>query len=308
MAIGEGYVAALGTVVVAALAIGAAVGTHSLVGDTTLAASPSASPSVTVTATVTASDQVCQLMTELVAYFDEKTPELGLFTGTLDLSAADDPATLDALHASGQAMLDYVSTFVEHQNQAAVLITDPALAEAFRSAATYMTSQGDAVASVALGAASVDAFTTAAVESMFTSDYKATAATGWLAGDAITEYVQTECGVDLTAALGSDGTPAGERIAKADVATIGVGFAFSFIGWNSGDPLPSVSTRKDSYYLGETNIGPVTDGIEIADQYATAWDHWCAAVTYTGEPSVTFRYSYANGVEEGTCAALAAGA
>jgi hypothetical protein len=90
-----------------------------------------------------------------------------------------------------------------------------------------------------------------------------------------------------------------------DAAALGVQVALYFVGWREGDPLPVVTIQNGAYFVDDVNAGTVSEEVELADQAIVRWDDWCVAVTYTGDPPSTYRYSSSEAaVKEGTCAAL----
>lgn len=322
MAIGEGYVTVLGTVVVAALAIGAAVGAHSLVGDTGV--DTGATPGVTVAM----SDDFCTVMGDLNTYYAAKSPESGVLSGTIDLGATEDPAVLDALHQEADATLEITAAMAVYMAHGAEVVAVPAVAEALRTQSAFTKAQGETIAKLSREATSVEGFMSAVFAAAFDPTAKPTAGEADAAGGAIADYVTTECAIDLSAVLGTEASgdaPTGSGdssdAAKTDATTLGMDITNAFVGWNDGDPLPQVSLSDGTFGVATTStsdggttvstssFNAASSDPAIIDQVITGPLDWCVSVADNGAtPPTTYRYSAMGGVEEGTCAALAADA
>ena len=303
MAMGGGTFVVLGTTVVAVLAVAAAIGADAVAGESAVEAAPSASTSPTPSPTVSATSDFCGVMGEILALSEESLAEQDA------LDASDDPEavpTLEEIHATGQRTLDYVAEYASILDRGAELAPNPDVAEALRTYASFTAEQGEEFGQMAVDAASVDAYFSALFALATDPVGQEAAAAAEAAAPVVVDAAQSECGLDLAVAMGTAEVESGADGARLDAATLGVQIALYFVGWMDGDPLPVVATRDGSYFVNDVNAGTVSDGVEIADQAIVGWDNWCVAVTYTGDPPSTYRYSSGEaGVEEGTCAALA---
>lgn len=313
MAIGEGYETVLGTVVVAALAIGAAVGAHAFVGDT--AVDTGATPGVTTS--IAMSDDFCTLMGEMVAYMGAS--EDAYVTATLTVLGSVDEATeVDAMHAWGEIALEYWNGFREYERHAAEVVTDPTIARAFDSSLAGIEIEGVRPAQVAIDALQPDGF----LERLDGDDISASDQVIVLearsANEAISAYVLSECDVELG---GGSSPGSAESSAKTDAITLGQEISVAFVDWNEGDPLPQVSVADGMFGVtvtsvsdggtstGTTSFSAASSDPAIIEQVITSPMDWCVSVAdNAATPPTTFRYSATGGVEEGTCAALAADA
>ncbi len=116
----------LGTVVVAALAVGAAVGVDALLED---AHASGRTPGSAPAASEVLSDDICGLMAQLVAGTSEPWPEL-------DPTAPDDADMVVALHANGAFAIQRSQFLQSVYNHAAGVVSDPELAQAFETMVT----------------------------------------------------------------------------------------------------------------------------------------------------------------------------
>jgi hypothetical protein len=188
MAIGDNYVTALGTVVVTALAIGAAVGTHALVGDTTVDAG--ATPGSAPAASEVLSDDICGLMAQLVAGTSEPWPEL-------DPTAPDDADMVVALHAYGAFTIQRAQFLQAVYHHAIGVVSDPELAQAFETLAT-VEEVGEKLGRIKLDATSAQA------EYKAIGAFRMSGAEKAALADAVDAYairdalLTDECGLDLS--------------------------------------------------------------------------------------------------------------
>jgi hypothetical protein len=227
----------------------------------------------------------------------------------LDASADPDAEmTIEAIHASGQLTLDYVHEYAAILNRGVDLAPNPDVAEALRTYASFTADQGEEFGRIAVEAASVDEYFTALFATATDPVGQEASEAASAAAPVVVDAAQSECGLDLAVAMGTAGVESGADSARLDASTLGVQIALYFVGWMDGDPLPVVAIRDGSYFVNDVSAGTVSDGVEIADQAIVGWDGWCVAVTYTGDPPSTYRYSSSGGLEEGTCADLTAGA
>lgn len=301
MATGSAALTVLGTTIVAALAVGAAVGAHALVGEPTV--EPSTTPIPTVSAS--AAPDFCDAMGEILALSEESLAEQAALDASVDPDAAP---TLDAIHESGQRTLDYVAEYADILTRGAELAPDPDVAEALSTYASFTTNQGAEFGQIAVDAASVDEYFSALIATATDSVGQQAAEAASEAAPVIVGAAQSECGLDLAVAMGTADAEGGPDSARLDAAVLGVQVSLYFLGWLDGDPLPVVTIRDGSYFIDDVNAGTVSDGVELADQAIVGWDDWCVAVTYTGDPPSTYRYSVSEaGVEEGTCASFTGG-
>jgi hypothetical protein len=317
MSIGESYVAALGTVVVTALAIGAAVGTHALVGDTTVDAG--ATPGVTTS--ISPADDFCGLMGQLMALgIDGKAP-FDDTTSTVSTGGTDDAAALEALHADGQKLIDSSAKVSALETRAATVVADPAIATAFGDSAKLFDYAGSVFGPMERDATSTGAFFSAAMGAAFDPKAAAITTAGDTANATITAYVQTTCGIDLggtptsaspTPSLtsgtftfgGDESDPA--TAAQTDATAIGEKLTAMFAEWSTGDPLPTVDFSGGMFTV-DSGSGSMSvfsassSNSAIADEFINGPTDWCVSVEVTGSPSATYNYSAAFGLTEGTC-------
>ena len=300
---GGGTFVVLGTTIVAVLAVAAAVGADAVAGDPTVEAAPSVSTSGTPSPTVSETSDFCGVMGEILALSEASLAEQAAIDESVDPEAAP---TLEAIHASGQRTLDYVAEYAAILNHGAELASDPEVAEALRTYASFTADQGEKFGQIAVDAVSVDEYFSALFATATDPVGQEAATAAEAAAPVIVGAGHSECGLDLAVAMGAAAVESGADSARLDAATLGVQIAMYFLTWLDDDPLPVVTIRDGSYFVNDLNAGTVSDGVELADQAIVGWDDWCVAVTYTGAPPSTYRYSSREaGVEEGTCAALA---
>ncbi len=294
MAMGSGTLTVLGTTVVAALAVGAAVGVHALVGDPT--AEPLAGAASETSAV--SGDAFCELIGEMTALGDERDAASKAAEASLPAGASE-AEYLDALHAEGEAQLAFVDARVSYLERAADLVSDPAVAEAFAVSSRTAQLLDAKTATLERDVESVAAYL-AALAAMEADPELATAQAERDAANAVVAaYLVETCGPI------SDTDDSVVTAAKADAMTLGMQLTAFFVVWLEGEPLPEVRVADGSYYVAGIEVGEVSEGFEIADQSIRGPSDWCVSVTSPGHDGATYNFSARLGVTEGTCAALA---
>jgi len=305
-----------GSIVVVALAIGAAIGAHSLVGE------PETSPG-NGTNVAEMSDDFCTLMDDLATYLADRGSLLS-DQSVMDPTSQGGDGDVSAIHAFGQSILDYTATIVAYERHAAEIVDDASLAEAFTTDADAIEHQGELFGNAAVNATTAEDFVTELLTASFDPSEQDLAARAADAEATITAAASADCGVDLVfdsssgtdANIDLDGTSPSDpaQAAQKDATSIGQILDTAFGEWQGGDPLPTVDL-VDGYYsitastaegsTSTSSFAASSPDAAIADQVINGPIDWCVAVTVTGDTSATYRNSATNGVEEGTCAELA---
>lgn len=308
--------AVLGTSLVAALAVGIAVGVHALTDDSTVVAA--ASPSVAAAS----GGDFCTLMTQLVALgIDGKAP-FDDTTSTISMDGTNDTAALDAIHAEGQKLIDSSAKVSALETRAATVVADPAIAAAFGDSAKLFDWAGSVYGPMERDATSTGAFFSAAMGAALDPKAAAITTAGDTANATITAYVQTTCGIDLGGtATSASPTPsltsgtvnfAGDEpdpavAAQTDAKSIGEKLNAIFATWTTGDPLPTVDFSGGMFTVASATgsisaFSASSSNSAIADEFINGPTDWCVSVEVAGPPSATYNYSSASGFSQGTCA------
>jgi hypothetical protein len=290
MAIGTGYVTALGTVVVSALAIGAAVGTHSLVRDTAVEAA--ATPGVTVAM----SDDFCGAMREvetLAGAIEYPSPDLDA------VGSGREAAALESLHAQGQGLLDSAEPLAALLTRAAELADEPKVAAALTAYADSTRSSFTETGQKALDATSIDRYVGDLLASLPGDAMNGPAPDVDPSVLLIDEYGREKCGFSIV----KGGRAPDIATAKADATTLGTAMKAYYADWNPGDPPPVVTVENDAYYLLGQKVGEAPKYTRIPDQYAKGPTDWCISVAIVGSAIETYSFSSESGLSEGTCQA-----
>ncbi len=312
----EGFLTALGTVLVTAAGVGLALGAHALFGGAV--ADPEPSVSVSASPTVEARSDFCAVIDDMaVAVKDD--PLFSMENGTEpDPTPTESAAIMQAIHEQGQAIIDFTKKYADYETQASEIVNDPDVAAAFMSDAEAMTAMGDKFGQALLGAKSEEDFLGAFFLMGTDPEYAVWGEQSDAAQKIIGPYVLDECGVDLVAlqngTSGDTETTLPVTAAKADASTLGMEIATFFVDWSEGDALPEISVQSGTYYLSTTetkgtattfsssSIGQVSDGVDLVDQEINSPVDWCVSVAAAGSADATYRYTATGGMEPGTCA------
>ncbi len=306
MATGSAALTVLGTTIVAALAVGAAVGVHSLVGD------PDDGPGTDIAM----SDDFCTLMDEMMTFADEKSDAVTIASVQL-YGINGEPASLDDIHAWGETILELAVGAESYMRHAAEVVSDPIIAQAFETSADDIEIELERPARAAIDAVAADTYQDGMSWEDMSAEDQAILAEADSAEEAISAYVLSECGIDLS---GGSSTSGVEASVKTDVSTLGKEIATAFVYWSEGDPLPEVSLSDGEYGVatssvidGGTSVSTIHFSSEssdpaIVEQAIVSSVDWCVSVTDNAAASpTTYSYSAQLGLMEGTCAALAGG-
>jgi len=309
----------LGALGLAGVAIGLGIGVHTLVG------SPSSTPEATdppATSTIQMSDDLCELMDQMVAYSDDQNERYGDESYLMDETRWDDPALVVGIHTQGQALLDSIGPITGFLDHGAELTTDAAASAAFDDL-----SQAEAILLEALGRIALDA---TSVEQYFEqifgvwgdADLMATSADADAAMAIVQSYVSETCGRDILVGglfgdtsseeSGDSGdfefstgdtmpTDPEEAAAWTDAEMLGAALEAYYADWTEGDPQATITVTDGSYLLFDSEIGPVTEGNVITAQYADGPDDWCVEVTPNGDSTKTYNYEAFWGIWSGPC-------
>jgi hypothetical protein len=90
-----------------------------------------------------------------------------------------------------------------------------------------------------------------------------------------------------------------DTAAQADVSALGHEIALYY--FEHEDPDPVITVANGHYYLLDTDIGMKWESVVLTDQYYNGSTDWCVEVTSDHGSGKAFKYSSADGLQEGTC-------
>ncbi len=316
MAMSSGTLTVLGTTVVAVLAVGAAVGVHTLVG----------TPDGGASANIAMSDDFCTLMSQMMDYGVNGGAPLADSTSATDMTGDNEAVVLAVLHAEGKQIIAAAGPLAAIERHAAEIVTSPGLSSAFEASAKSLDLAAASFGVLARDAESVDGFLAQVTAATSDPEAAAVGAAGDEANGIIVAYVGVECGISLdgtavtmakpetsttaptpgaTDSLASDTTDSAAA-AMADALQIGEILAGMFAEWSEGDPLPTVDL-VDGFYSVDSGAGSwsgfsaSSSAAAIADEFIYGPTDWCVSITVTRSPPATYSFSAQYGLAEGIC-------
>jgi hypothetical protein len=285
--------ALLGTGVV----LGVVYGGNLLLGDVGEGSAPSPTPTLS---TIDPGD-ICALMDDMVAYSEEwedSMADTGWEFSRWAEPPADEAAWLDALHEFGNAMIDGTQRVKEYLEQAADLVVDPEVKEAFDNLANTTGEIGRIQGEIEADAASWEDFTSAFDDLTNDAEYLALLFEGDAAAPIVEAYVLDTCGRDI---LG--GGASVDANLQADVSTLGKEIATYFVDWD-GVTLPEITEFDGTYLLNGSLVAMQAEGVVLSDQWMVDEVNWCVEVASEADPSAAYSYSAQAGLSEDTCESL----
>ena len=321
MYLSDGALTAVGTAVVSALAVGAAIGLHTIAGDPVapvpVASGSPASTSPSPTSNAAMSDDFCTLMGQVQTFADETNQANATMFGD-NAASGDEQAQLDTIHAAGQEMLDATSTYVPYFRHAAEIVDDASTAAAFTEFADAVEVILPKFGQMAVDATDAESFGQGMFGLIFDPDVVAASAKSESASGVIDAYVSATCAIDLgLSGSGEDSTSTStSKSAETDAQGLGEALAAAFTSWNGGDPLPQVSLSDGTFKIttqsvtangtatGYSTFSASSSDVAIADLEINGPTDWCVSVSSGGDQPDFYRYSADYGLEPGTCADL----
>ncbi|MBN2176561.1 MAG: hypothetical protein JW722_02780 [Demequinaceae bacterium] len=296
MALRDGTAAALSAVVVAGIAVSLGLGMHAILP--AVETSPSASPT---SPSGTTTNEFCDLMGNLHTALGQMDQAMQASILILDGGETVDPEVLDALHASGQAIIDYTEIVSGYLLDAVDLVVDQEARTAFAAYARVNDELGEVFGNLAIEAESIADYGIAFQEVATDPEFTAVISEADAVEPIVLEYVFQTCGIDLSAS--SDSGTIGD-VLKADVSTLGTAMAAYYVDWTPGSPQPVITVADGQYYRNGVLVGAQSTGVALTDQYALGPADWCVQVTADGNPGEVYSYSAMHGLRSETCAAL----
>jgi hypothetical protein len=291
------------------MAVGLGIGVHTLIG------SPKSTPEDTsppATSAIQMSDDLCELMDQMVAYSDDQNERYGDESYLMDETRWDDPALVVGIHTQGQALLDSIGPITGFLNHGAEMTTDADASAAFADLSQAEAILLEALGRIALDATSVEQYFEQAFGVWGDADLMATSADADAAMAILQSYVSETCGRDiLVGGLFGDTsseesgdtmpTDPEEAAAWTDAEMLGAALEAYYADWTEGDPQATITVTDGSYLLFDSEIGAVTEGNVITAQYADGPDDWCVEVTPNGDSTKTYNYEAFWGIGQGLC-------
>lgn len=298
MRISDGASAVLAAIVVACLAAGLGYGAHTLLGESDSFVGPS--PGTTSPAPGGDEGDLCALMDDMAAYSEgfvgSMLQYLPLFMG--EMWEGQEEAWREGIHEYGAFMIDGTHQIAGYFTQAADLVTDPEVKQAFQDLAESTEEYGLREGQIAIEATSMEDYTTASADLMSDPDYLAAMDKGNVAGPIVGNYIIDVCGRDI---LGLGGGV--DDSLKADVSSLGMVVGVYFVDWDEVT-LPAITEADGAYYLnGEFAIWQ-SEGVVLSDQWFLDASNWCVEVASEADPTLIYSYSVYDGLTQETCASL----
>lgn len=208
----------------------------------------------------------------------------------------DSLPTADELHTTGALLLSATEEADDLLPVILANISDPLVASTFeeghRALYTLVALFGEAAMDADsyldfLGTVIADYDTFVDAEDSFTA----------LDAGAVDRYIAATC-PDLDTLYGGSSGAAYDTSAKADVATLGKEIATYYV---DGTEPPDITVEDGHYYFLGDDVGPVSYGNRITDQYYESSIDWCVEITNDFGDLKVFSFSSQSGLQNETC-------
>lgn len=296
MRISDGAASILSAVVVTGLAAGLGLGAHILLEE----AGPVDEPPPGSSAGPMATDgDLCDVMEGMLAFTKGFNASQASSNALLNGDVSDDEAFIEALHSIGQAIIDGTRQVAGYFSQAADLVAEPEVAEAFDTVAYAQEELGRVQGEIVLGIESLDEYWALAMEpEEDDSEVSSLLEEGEAAVLIVQPYVYEACGINILSVGADIGTSL-----KADASTLGREVMAYFVDWDESES-PVITEDEDYYFLDGVRIGPRSLGVSLFEQQYNDAADWCVSVTSTDGTGIVYHYSAQFGLAEGACSSL----